>query len=138
MAMFLDTNIFVYAAGADSIHKRHCVQVLEAVARGTLVATTGAEVIQELLHLFSRRNQHAAGLLLARRILEMFPVVLPTDAEVVKRTCALMESYPGASVRDLVHVAVMMVHGIREIVSIDADFDGFSEVHRICPASNPP
>ncbi len=131
--MFLDTNIFVYAAGADSIHKQHCVRVLDAVARGALIATTGAEVIQELLHLFSRRNQHAAGLLLARRVMDMLPPVLPTDSEVMNKTCTLMERYPTASVRDLVHVAVMMVHGVEEIVSIDSDFDGFSEVVRIPP-----
>jgi len=131
--MFLDTNVFVYAAGADSVHKRHCVRVLDAVARGTLVATTGAEVIQELLHLFARRNQHAAGLLLARRVMDMLPALLPTNTEVMSETLALMERYPNAPVRDLVHVAVMMVHGVEEIVSVDSDFDGFTEVVRISP-----
>ena len=47
----------------------------------------------------------------------------------------LAEAYKHQRVspRDLVHVAVMVNHGIRKIISVDSHFDIISEVMRIDP-----
>ncbi len=135
MTVFLDTNIFVYAAGKDHPHKESCLQVLRDVAEGSLPATTSVEVIQELLHLFSRRQRRADGIALCRRVLALIPEPLPIDRGTVGLLCDLAEKYPDKSARDLLHLASMVGAGIGRVVSVDADFDVFDEVVRVVPST---
>jgi predicted nucleic acid-binding protein len=48
--VFLDTNVFLYAIGAQHPLKAAGQQVLERVGNGTLEAVTSTEVIQEILY----------------------------------------------------------------------------------------
>ena len=57
MRVFLDTNIFLYAAGQAHTQRDACVDVLRRVAAGTLEATANSEVIQEILHVLVRRGR---------------------------------------------------------------------------------
>jgi predicted nucleic acid-binding protein len=43
----------------------------------------------------------------------------------------LLESHPGLSARDAVHLAVMKAHEIVEVFSFDAGFDAVPTVKRI-------
>ena len=46
MRVFLDTNIFLYAAGGPHPERAACERVLRRVADGSLEATINTEVIQ--------------------------------------------------------------------------------------------
>jgi predicted nucleic acid-binding protein len=46
MRVFLDTNIFPYAAGGTHPERGLCAAVLRRVAQGTLQATVNTQVIQ--------------------------------------------------------------------------------------------
>ena len=59
MQAFLDTNIFLYAAGGPSPLREVCARVLRRAADGSLEATINAEVIQEVLHVLIRREGDA-------------------------------------------------------------------------------
>ncbi len=133
MTVFLDTNIFVYAAGREHPHKAPCLQVLREVANGSLSAVTSVEVIQELLHLFSRRSQRLDGIMLCRRVLALIPEPLPVERKTVELLCKLAEKYPDKGTRDLLHLASMVAAGIQQIVSVDQDFELFDEVERLEP-----
>jgi uncharacterized protein len=133
MTVFLDTNIFVYAAGKEGPHKAPCLKILREVADGTLSAVTNVEVIQELLHLFSRRNRRADGVALCRRVLALIPEPLPVERRTVELLCQLAEKYPDKGTRDLLHLASMVAAGIQQIVTVDQDFDHLDEVERVVP-----
>lgn len=55
--LFLDTNVFLYAAGADHPLKKPSIRWLEGAAEGRFRAVTSAEVLQEILHVLIRRGR---------------------------------------------------------------------------------
>ncbi len=127
----------MYAAGADHPLREPCLRILEHVEAERLEAATSAEVIQEILHRFSRTDRAAEGIDLADAVLDAFSPVLPITHDVVRRMPELARRYPGHSARDLIHVATCLHHGIEVIVSPDTDFDRIQEVRRIGPEDGP-
>jgi predicted nucleic acid-binding protein len=56
------------------------------------------------------------------------------DAD-VQQTRDLAEKYSALSPRDLIHLAVMLRHELREIITADEGFDAAAEIRRIDPRS---
>lgn len=46
----------------------------------------------------------------------------------------ISSEYPHLSSRDLVHLAVMLNHGVEAILTMDRHFDSVSQVRRIDPS----
>lgn len=132
--LFVDTNIFLFAAGTEHPLRRSCQQVLQDVAAGTLEAVTSTEVVQEILYVLVRRGFREKALVLAGEILQLFPELLPVTRPDMRRTMELLQQHPDVSVRDAVHVATMWNNGIRQIVSADRDFDRIGRIERLDPA----
>ncbi|MHB8654631.1 MAG: type II toxin-antitoxin system VapC family toxin [Terriglobia bacterium] len=133
MQIFLDTNIFLYAAGTSHPHREACAKVLRRVADGTLDATINSEVVQEILYVLARRGRREDALTLARHLTALFPDLLAMTRDDVVGACDLLRRYPRLSVRDAVHVATMLQNGLTTVVSVDSDFDQVSEIRRVAP-----
>jgi len=103
------------------------------VADGHLFATTSTEVVQELLYVLDRRGRGADGIRLSRRVLLLFPELLPVSPQDIGVACDLLERYTDLSVRDSVHAAVMINNGIVTMISADRHFDSIEEIKRIDP-----
>jgi len=134
MTVYLDANVFVYAAGTPHPLKEPCVAILRRVEAGDLLATTSVETLQELLHLYQRRGLASAGATLVRRVMALLPAILPVDADDLARAADLAEKHPALPARDWVHAAVARRHGIATIISADKHFDLIEEIARIDPA----
>lgn len=132
--VFLDTNVFLYAAGAEHPQRDPCRRVLDRWQAGSVAAATSAEVVQEILYVLRRRGEPAKALVLARQVMNLFPDLLPVTLEAIELACRVCEEGPAISTRDAVHVGTMLHYGIGRIVSTDADFDRVSEITRIPPA----
>ncbi len=132
--VFLDTNVFLYAAGAPHPLKEPCANVLRRAAAGSLEATTNAEVIQEILYVIDRRRRRPQACQLARNIAALFPGLLPLTGADMLRSCELLDRYSHLSVRDAIHAATMINNQIERIISVDPDFDQISEIRRIEPS----
>jgi predicted nucleic acid-binding protein len=130
---FLDTNVFLYAAGGDHPLREPCRSILRRVAEGELDATTSSEVVQEVLYVVTRRGLRDQAISLARSILTVFPALLEVGAREMAAACDLMGSTPELAPRDAVHAATMLSHEIAVIVSADTHFDELAEVRRIAP-----
>jgi hypothetical protein len=130
---FLDTNVFLYAAGAAHPERDACVRVLRSVADGSLDATVNSEVVQEILYVLSRRGRRRDAIALAGHVAALFPDLLPVTRDDTLGACDLMSRYPRLPVRDAVHAATMLRNGIKRIISVDKDFDQVSEIHRLEP-----
>ena len=81
MQVFLDTNVFLYAAGASHLlrepcAKLPCAKLLRRVADGSLDATINSEVVQEVLYLLTRRGRRDDALKLAGHLTSLFPDLL--------------------------------------------------------------
>jgi predicted nucleic acid-binding protein len=135
MVAFLDTNVFLYAAGGPSLQRDGCARVLRRVADGSLDATINAEVLQEILHVLARRGRRNDGITLTRQLSALLPDLLPVTGNDMALSCDLLQRYPSLSVREAVHAGTMLRHGIKTIVSVDPDFDQVREIRRVEPDS---
>ncbi|HEX9689511.1 MAG TPA: type II toxin-antitoxin system VapC family toxin [Thermoanaerobaculia bacterium] len=135
MRAFLDTNVFLYAAGGSHPERDACARVLRKVADGSLDATVNTEVVQEILYVLVRRGRRKEAVTLARHVTDLFPDLLPVTREDMLSACGLVQRYPRLPARDAVHAATMLRHGLKHVISVDTDFDQVRELRRIEPSA---
>jgi len=133
VTFFLDTNVFLYAAGGEHPYRAPCQDLLRRVAEGKLDATTSSEVVQEILYVLTRRGLRAEAVALARNILAVFPALLEIGAGEMTEACDLLESMPELPARDAVHAATMLTHEIFTIITADTHFGQLAQVQRLAP-----
>ena len=133
VSVFLDVNIPMYAAGEDHPLRAPCVKCMTLIAEGKLDVVINAEILQEILHRYSRIGLKRKGLLLARNLALLVPAILPVTGEDMELAITLFEQHPQLKSRDVVHLATMRNNGIEEIISTDTHFDAVKFVKRIPP-----
>lgn len=135
MKAFLDTNIFMYAAGREHPLKAPCVAILRRVAREELEVLTNAEVLQEILYRYSAIGEGERGLHLARVAVDQVGgEVLPVTLADMQRAFDLVARY-GTTIksRDAVHAATVLNHGLKHVISVDSHFDAIEGITRVDP-----
>lgn len=135
MTYFLDTNIFMYAAGREHPLKASCVAILRRVAQEELEALTNAEVLQEILYRYSAIGELQRGLHLTRLAVDQVGgEVLPVTLADMQRAFDLVDRY-GTKIksRDAVHAATMLNHGLTHLISADSHFDVIEGITRVDP-----
>jgi predicted nucleic acid-binding protein len=130
---FLDTNVFLYAVGGEGPHRAACRALLAAVGDGELDGVTSSEVLQEILHVRSRRLGWSDATATVRAAAALVADVLPVSHYDVLAACDLIDRHPNLGARDSLHVAVMRSADIDTIISMDADFDAVPNLRRIHP-----
>jgi predicted nucleic acid-binding protein len=134
-AIFIDTNIAIYAAGAPHIYKEPAARVIDLVWQNAELFVSDAEVLQEILHRYVSIRRWGQG----RRVFDEFSAVmedriepiLPEDVGLASR---LVNDHPRLSARDLIHLAVMRRLGVTRIVTTDGGFQGLPGIERLDPA----
>lgn len=132
--IFIDSNIPMYLIGGAHPHKTDAQMVVERALASRERLITDAEVLQEVVHRYAaigRRSGIADGL---RVTLGLVDEVLPLESRDVLRAGEIARLPESWSARDAIHLAIMERHGIRRIMSFDADFDrwpGLSRIHRL-------
>ena len=129
MAVFLDTNVFLFAAGADHPLRKASQDLLHRVAQGQLAATTSTEVVQEILYVLHRRGLAEVGRKLARNALLLFPDLLPITRADMRTACDLLETHPDLPTRDAVHAATALNNRLTAVITADTHFRDLEEVH---------
>ena len=131
--VFLDANIFLYAVGGEGPYRQPCRDLLQAVGEGELEAVTNTEVLQEILHVRSRRLNIKDAVVAVRAASDLVREVLPVRREDVLEACKLIERHHGLGARDALHAAVMKNGSVHLLVSLDHDFDVLREIKRLSP-----
>lgn len=131
--ILVDTNIFMYAAGAAHPRKDPSTRFLQLVAAGTLEAAIDTEVLQEILHRYRSIGRWETG----RRVFDMAsiiaPEVIPVTLDHMKICRMLMDEHAGLETRDGVHAAVYRKIRAESLCSYDRDFDSIPFVRRRTP-----
>jgi len=135
--IFLDVNVFMYAAGKQHKYKTPCVKILTALENGDLEAVVNTEIFQELLYRYYYINLSDKGILLCQNILKYPVIILPVTEDDIKLSIELFNSYKttGLKPRDCIHAATMKNNGITTIISADKDFDEIDFLKRIDPCN---
>ena len=132
--IFIDSNIPMYLIGAPHPHKSEAQVLLERLIAARQRLVTDAEVLQEILHRYTAIGKREAIGPAFQVVLDIVDDVLGIEKADVLRAGEIAQNRASMSARDAVHIAVMERHGIRSILSFDADFDrwpGLKRIHRI-------
>ena len=131
--VLVDSNIPMYAAGVDHPYRRACQWVLASALAGELNAATNVEVHQEILHRYISLRLPEKAREVSEDFESVVPVVLGLSIGDIRLAREFLARYPELPARDLLHVAIMLGHGISAIVSADRHFDKVHEVRRLDP-----
>jgi predicted nucleic acid-binding protein len=133
LTVFVDSNITVYAFGGDHPHRANARTVLDLSRSGRGDLWSDAETLQELMHVYLRRE----GIERARTAIRVFREALLDRIAVVTGedvAAAVRLDLPlRVQSRDRVHVAVMQRLGLDTIISSDRGFDLVPGVRRLDP-----
>ena len=131
--ILVDSNILMYAAGADHPNKSAAIRFLEQVAAGTTAAAVDAEVLQEIIHRYLALNRWPDGRRVYQLARTLLPEVLPITGEVMDQAKALIDGNASLSARDALHAAVVGVYKLDGICTFDRDFDRITGCTRVTP-----
>lgn len=129
--IFLDSNVPVYLIGTPHPNRDLAFAAIDRLARSGERMVTSAEVLQELLHIFSKRPASAALQQALNALRGLADEIYPVEAEDVDRAHAVWRAHAGLSSRDALHVAVMQRRGVTRILSYDRDFDRIATIERV-------
>ena len=132
-AVFVDSNIIMYAVGAEHAYRSPCLDALGRIVREGLGAIVSTEVHQEILHRYMAIGLPDKAREVSSKLETVIPATLPVTLTDIHRVRQLAESYPGLKARDLVHAAVMLENDLTHILSTDRHFDRLVEIERIDP-----
>ncbi len=121
--ILIDSNVIMYAAGANHPNKLPSVALLARVAAGEIEATIDAEVLREILHRYRAIGQWSDGRRVYDLTRQLFPDVLPITTTVLDRARRLLDADPRLMAREALHAAVVMSEGMEAVSSYDRDFD---------------
>ena len=130
---FIDTNIFMYAAGAAHRFKEPCQKIIQLMAEGGLKGATNTETLQEILYRYLSIRKKREAFECMNQVLELVDACWPVTVEEVRGAEKLIENNPSLQIRDAIHISSMLFHDIKEIISADKDFDVVREIKRIDP-----
>jgi uncharacterized protein len=132
--IFIDSNILMYLIGAPHPHKSEAQVLLERLIAAGQRLVTDAEVLQKILHRYTAIGKRRAIGPAFQLVLDVVDDVLGIEKADVLRAGEIAQNGALISARGALHIAVMERHGIRSILSFDADFDrwpGLKRIHRI-------
>ena len=118
----IDTNVIIYAVGRPHPYKEPCAGILRAASTDADAYAIDAEVLQELLHVYTMRAERRQALQVFDRSLTLFPNPLPIRRSEMVRARDLMEQHAHLSSRDALHAAVVMTNRLEGIVTTDRGF----------------
>lgn len=132
--ILLDTNVFMYAAGADHPAKAPSVRLLERVAAGEIAeAAVDAETLQEILHRYRAVGRWSDGRKVYDKVRTIVPLVVPVTAAILDQARTLLDRHENLMARDALHAAVALTHATGRIFSFDTDFDAIAGLERLEP-----
>ena len=129
--ILVDSNIPMYLVGASHPHKVDAQRWVEKLLSDRQRLVTDAEVLQEILHRSVAINRRDGIQPAFDSLLGVVDEVLAVDRTIIERAKEIVFGHRRLSARDAVHLAVMEQHGIDQILSFDAGFDGFPGITRL-------
>jgi predicted nucleic acid-binding protein len=140
-AVFLDTNVLVYANQATALRHAEALALLRQAEQDGIELWISGQVLREYLAVVTRPQGDQAALSMqialdrVRRFTERFQ--LAEDGPLVRvQLFALLASHPtgGRQVHDANIVATMLAHGLRRLLTFNvADFQRYEDVIELAP-----
>lgn len=129
----LDTTVLVYAKGADHPLRDPCRRLIDAIAHGTLEATSTVEVIQEFVHVRAQRRERSDAVALGGDYADLLAPLMMVDEERLRRGLALFEHNERLGAFDAVLAATAIDIDANALISADAAFADVPDLTHVIP-----
>jgi hypothetical protein len=129
--IFIDSNVPMYLVGAPHPNRAAAHAALELVIRRGERMVTSAQVLQEILHRYTRIQRPDAIQPALDVLLGVVDEVFPVEADDVHQAHTVLRSHAMLSARDALHVAVKQRRKVPRILSFDRRFDLVATIERI-------
>ena len=131
--IFIDTSIFMYAAGKEHPNKEPSVNILKLIAVGEVDAVINVEVLQEIYHRYTMIKMKEKGIELAKKVITIVPRIYSIELSDAIKAMEILEKYNVTS-RDAIHIAFMLNRNIKEVCTYDQQhFFGVEEINAYKP-----
>ena len=130
--IFIDTSIFMYAAGKEHPNKEPSVNILKMIAVGEIDAIINVEVLQEIYHRYTMIKMKEKGIELAKKVIKIVPRIYSIELSDAIKAIDILEKYSVTS-RDAIHIAFMLNRNIKEVCTYDRHFFGVDEIKAYKP-----
>ena len=132
---FVDANVFMYAAGRPSPQREPCRAFLRSVvAAAAPPCCTSTEVLQEILRRYRAIGRAQTAFTVFDSVVQLGIPIMSVGMDELRLARRLLETCPGLSTRDGVHLGTMEAHGIRRVLSYDRGFEEVDWVERLEPS----
>jgi len=129
--VFIDSNIPMYVAGRDHPLRDPARRFLARVQGSELEGCTSTEVLQEILYRYVGLRRPDLAVEVYDLFVGLCSTVFPVTLADTDRARDLVRGGMPASVRDLVHAAVMLNNDVRSVASFDGGFDHVKGIERL-------
>ncbi len=130
--IFIDTSIFMYAAGKEHPNKEPSVNLLKLIAVGEVDAVINVEVLQEIFHRYTMIKMKEKGIDLAKKVITIVPRIYSIELSDAIKAMEILEIYNVTS-RDAIHIAFMLNRNIKEVCTYDRHFFGVEGIKAYKP-----
>lgn len=134
---FIDANILMYAIGKEHHLKAPSVQILRDCVTNAYFTYTNAEVLQEILHRYTRMGEREQAIQASRQLIKLVIQVVPVSVETFSRALELHGQFTQLTARDSIHAATVLTHHFTHVISADRHFDNIPGFVRIDPLEWP-
>jgi predicted nucleic acid-binding protein len=131
----LDISILVYATGVDHPLRAPCRDLIGAIADGAVHASTTPEVIQEFLHVRSRRTSRRDAVALGRDLSALLDPLIVVDPAMLALCLRLYEETETLGAFDAVLCAAALSVSADALVSADRAFAQVPGLAHLDPGS---
>lgn len=127
----LDTTVLLYAVGTEHELREPCRRLLAAPKR--LALTTTAGVIQEFVHVRSRRRAQSDAVGLGRAYLTLLRPLLDIPDAAVEDALSFLDQHASLGAFDAVLAAASLRAGCRAVVTVDRAFAQVDDLPVVFP-----
>lgn len=128
--MYIDSNIFIFAALDTTELGDNCRRVLVMIQKGEISCASSFLTIDEVIWVLKKKAGRDAAVRIAKASLSLPVRWMDVNREIVVR---MIEHFSDGELdpRDSLHIASMRSAGITSILSEDSDFDNVHGLKRM-------
>lgn len=130
---FIDTNIFIYAQGAEHKYREPCQIIMRLIASDEIYSVANTEILQEILYRYSCLGKKNLGIQMVENMLSIIHEVLPVERADVILAINLLNKYHELNARDAIHSATALRNNFKYVLSVDKHFDRIKGLQRVDP-----
>jgi predicted nucleic acid-binding protein len=129
--LILDTNVLIYAIGAEHPLKKPAQRIVRALEGGAVEATTSVLVLQEFTYVSARRRGEEEAIRFARAYVDLLEPLLAVEQDHLMTALDLVASV-GLRPSDAL-IAAASLQTTQTLVSADRDFSRVPGLNLVYP-----